>query len=344
MSGFDSQRMNTFLTITLLLCSVAAAFWIGGKSRQPRTITREPPTNARPLFHIRYRDDNGAEARRDIFPLRSTATEEGFEAWCYLREDERRFQFKQITAVRDNNLQADIGVRGLRSWFGLPDTEATFLDELPDALKQSPWPESPQKARFRITTKARGAAPRTIECAPVRWGSHRRTMSAHVWPSHEIEGIDFADVDNAIDLETGEVLSRVDLWRSVLSHRHQEDVPWYVRLADARALSHAIILISREATGRFLAKDLPHLNAALAATGAPTLTPTELAELASNAARSGDEGRTISAKDAVAQLSEHEKQAAAQAINEMATAKKPEVAQRLSTLAAQLIPTATTAH
>lgn len=345
--------MTALLPLLFLVICVAVAWKLFAKTT-PKTnahntttakpSARTPPSDARPLFHIRYREDSGAEVQRDIFPFRSFVTPDGFEAWCYLRQDERTFRFAQIFAAHNNETRADIGVRGLRRWLGLPETEAAFLDEEPGAFKQSPWSDAPTRPRFRVTLRARRQPTAVLECAPQRWGSHRRTMGAHVWPSQEIIYFDFADVDNAVDLESGEILNCVELWRSVLSHRADEEPPWYVRLAGEFPLARAVILICREGTGRFLSKDLSHLNKSLASAGLRPITAAELTEVARNAAyhRDGNEAdeaedKQITAKDAIDLLTPAEKLACSQAIIDIAATKGAEPSRRLGLLAQQLL-------
>ena len=62
----------------------------------------------------------------------------------------RLFKFDQIEAVKEIDTGRDIKARGLWEWCGLPDTDMVFADELPGALKQSPWPEAPDDPRFRV--------------------------------------------------------------------------------------------------------------------------------------------------------------------------------------------------
>lgn len=100
-------------------------------------MSQTPPPHARPLFHIRYREDFGNVVRRDIFPIRPYATTEGVRAWCYLMGEMRLFKFDQIEAVKEINTGRDIKARGLWEWCGLPTTDMAFSDELPGALKQS---------------------------------------------------------------------------------------------------------------------------------------------------------------------------------------------------------------
>lgn len=97
-------------------------------------MNQSPPPNARPLFHIRYREDFGPVVRRDIFPVRPYATAEGVRAWCYLMGEMRLFKFSQIEAVKEIDSGCDIKARGLWDWCGLPDAEGTFADELPLSL------------------------------------------------------------------------------------------------------------------------------------------------------------------------------------------------------------------
>lgn len=96
------------------------------------------------------------------------ATAEGVRAWCYLMGEMRLFKFSQIEAVKEIDSGCDIKARGLWDWCGLPDAEGTFADELPGALKQSPWPESPVGPRFRVQF-LEGAETACIDVSPIRW-------------------------------------------------------------------------------------------------------------------------------------------------------------------------------
>jgi len=228
---------------------------------------RHPPPGARPLFHIRYREDFGPVVRRDIFPIRPYATEEGVRAWCYLMGELRLFKFDQIEAVKEIDSGRDIMARGLWLWCGLPEPSRAFADEHPDALTQSPWPEAPGAPQFRITFSPPGGVRRTVEVSVLRWGSNRRTFAGQTWPERETVAIDWADMHEVTNLETGEMLNRSHFWRAVLAHRQDEAVPWYVIYADALPMACAVVRACQHAAGRFLTKDIQHLNAALQGLG-----------------------------------------------------------------------------
>lgn len=223
-----------------------------------------PPPNARPLFHIRYREDFGAVARRDIFPIRPYATTEGVRAWCYLMGEMRLFKFAQIEAVKEIDTGRDIKARGLWDWCGLPDTDLVFADELPGALKQSPWAESPDGPRFRVQF-LNGGNTCTAEVSPTRWESHRTAFGGLAWPAKSRIEIEWAAILQVTDLETGVSLDRCGFWRSVLEHRSDEALPWYVAWADQRPVVDALAACARALVGQFRATHFPMVNNALTA-------------------------------------------------------------------------------
>jgi hypothetical protein len=276
------------LIVTLLY--VAAAWWVfkyirrrykrtdSGLKLKPES-NRRPPHGAHPAYHLRYTDGSGETTRRDIYPIPNTANPQAFDAWCYLRNDVRTFLFDRIVAVHDNKAGNDIGARGLLERLGLtPEPAREFGDEQPEAFKQSPWPESPTKARFRITYTPLGNTELTAEGTPVRWGSNRRTLCLHAIPGEHQVPIDFADIRRAIDLETGEVLTRTQMWRTVLQHRQDEEVPVYVTFADEAPVVAALAEFSRHTRGRFGPRE-------------KAITTSALAELGLNTPPTGDMGR-----------------------------------------------------
>lgn len=338
--------MTLLLSITLFV--IALLCWILIKQRRDLQLlksspknqnSRIPPSNASPLFHIRYREDSGVSNRRDIFPIRASASEDAFEAWCYWREDERTFSFAQIEGVHDNQIRADIGAREFREWFGLSDTQSVFLDEQPDAIKQSPWPEDANKPFFRVQLRVGAENITAFECAPLRWGSNRKTMAALIFPSKEITYFDFSKIINAVDLQSGEIIDRCELWKQVLSHRADEELPWYVRLADQTPMARTTILACREAIGRFATKDLCHLNDGLTGIGVKGLSESDFGEIARNASRSQDETEAPSAtaKQAMALLSPLQAQACLAILQKIADTKPTDAADRLRRHSAQLL-------
>ena len=227
-------------------------------------MNQSPQPNSRPLFHIRYREDFGPVVRRDIFPIRPYATEEGVRAWCYMMGEMRLFKFSQIEAVKEIDTGRDIKARGLWDWCGLPDTDLVFADELPGALKQSPWAESPGGPRFRVQFLHGGSAC-TVEVSPTRWESHRTAFGGLAWPARSRIEIEWAAVHQVTDLETGESLDRCGFWRTVLEHRSDEALPWYVAWADQRPVVDALAACARALVGQFRATHFPVVNNALAA-------------------------------------------------------------------------------
>ena len=219
-------------------------------------MSQSPPPNARPLFHIRYREDFGPTVRRDIFPIRPYTTEEGVRAWCYLMGELRLFKFQQIEAVREIDTGRDIKARGLWEWCGLPDADGAFPDELPGALKQSPWSEAPTAPRFRVIFD-NSEQSLTVDVSPIRWGSHRSTFVGLVWPGKTRIEIDWIRVRQVTDLETGESLDRCEFWRRVLEHRSDEALPWSVKWADQRPVVDALIACTRVIVGQFKATHFP---------------------------------------------------------------------------------------
>ena len=233
-------------------------------------MNQSPPPNARPLVHIRYGEGCGPIVRRGIFPVRPYATTEGVRAWCYLMGEMRLFKFSHIEAVKEIGTGRDIEARGLWDWCGLPDTETVFADELPGALKQSSWPELPAGPRFRVQF-LQGSEISRIEVSPTRWESHRTAFGGLAWPARSRVEIEWAAVIQATDLETGESLDRCGFWRTVLQHRSDEALPWYVAWADQRPVVDSLAACTRALVGQFRAKHFPVVNDVLAALKLPTV-------------------------------------------------------------------------
>lgn len=271
-----------------------------------RTEGREPPPGARPIFHVRYREDFGADTRRDIFPIRMLAVEEGVRAWCYLMGEVRLFKFAQLHGVHDNEAGRDIKVRGLWEWCGLPDTDLVFPDEEPGGIKQTPWQKEPDAPRFRVVMRERGEAQQEVLFAPAAWGSHRRTMQGRAWPAKDVVWIDFADIHEVADLLTGEILDRVSMWKLVLAHR--DDVPpWYVQWADQHLMVLCMVSFVRQELGKFQASMRPLVNSALSEAGHSEINDEGFKSI-SQAVREGYKGR-LDLTDQVALLTELERNA-----------------------------------
>ena len=249
--------------------------WLGfgRKKTAPSEGVKErsdPPLGARPLFHIRYREDFGADTRRDIFPIRMYAMEEGVRAWDYLIGEIRLFKFSQMHGVHDNEAGCDIKVRGLWEWCGLPDTDQTFPDEEPGAMKQTEWQKNPEEPKFQVTVAVRGEPQQELLFTPSAWGSHARTMQGMEWPSKDIVWVNFAHIREAKDLKTGEILDRVGMWKLVLD-RNDENPPWYVQWADQHLMVLCLVGFVRKEIGKFTAPMRPQIIAALQAVGYESL-------------------------------------------------------------------------
>lgn len=142
-----------------------------------------------------------------------------------------------------------------------------FADVQEDApLKQTRWPRDPQKPYFKITVHRRGHSREVIDFSPEPWATNRRDLCGWSWPGRKKCGIYFADVVSAIDMHTGEVLSRVGLWLSVLHHR-DDAPPWYVRWADQHLLTLCFVMRARVAFGSFKSSMRPLVNDALKEVG-----------------------------------------------------------------------------
>jgi len=132
--------------------------------------------------------------------------------------------------------------------------------------KESRWPENPLQPCFQIEVRRRGRADVTVMFAPERWGSHRRDLRGWSWPGRESCVIPFADVLSAVDLATGEVLSRVGLWTTVLHHRDDE-TPWYVRWADQHLMVLCIVGFVLQELGKFKSSMRARVNSAVREAG-----------------------------------------------------------------------------
>ncbi len=133
-------------------------------------------------------------------------------------------------------------------------------------LKQTRWPRNPQQPYFRITVHRRGHQREVVDFSPEPWATNRRDLCGWSWPERKQCGMAFADVVSAIDMYTGEVLSRVGLWQSVLHHR-DDAPPWYVRWADQHLLTLCLVMFARQEFGSFKSSMRPLVNAALAQVG-----------------------------------------------------------------------------
>ncbi|MEJ2803826.1 hypothetical protein WAE61_18225 [Comamonadaceae bacterium PP-2] len=115
-----------------------------------------------------------------------------------------------------------------------------FVDE-PDEL-DSPWPANPTVARYELVVSSPDRRSfRTVSFAPEKWASHRKTLIGWAWPIRYQLSVDFIDVVQATDLQTTQVLDRVELWKAILVHRlpRGDEVPWYVLCEDQHAIVFA---------------------------------------------------------------------------------------------------------
>ncbi len=227
---------------------------------------RIPPPNSRPMFHIRYLEDFGAMTRRDVFPIRMYATEEGIRAWCYLMGEIRLFKFAQMHGVHDNETGRDIKVRGLWRWCGFNETDQVFPDEEQGANKQTSLSRNPKVAEYRLRIHVRGEALREVDFSPVAWGSNCRDLGGLRWPAKEHFVVPFADVASALDLQSGEISDRVQLWNAVLEHR-DDPVPWYVQWADQHLMVLCLIGFARQELRQFQTSMRSLVNEALVHAG-----------------------------------------------------------------------------
>ena len=132
--------------------------------------------------------------------------------------------------------------------------------------KETRWPRDPQQPYFKITVHRRGKSREVVDFSPEPWATNRRDLCGWSWPERKKCGIYFADVISAIDMHTGEVLSRVGLWQSVLHHR-DDAPPWYVRWADQHLLTLCWVMRARHEHGSFKSSMRPLVNAALQQVG-----------------------------------------------------------------------------
>lgn len=265
---------------------------------------RTPPPNAQPLFHIRYEEDFGAMTRRDVFPIRMYTTEEGIRAWCYLMGEMRLFKFSQMHGVHDNVAGCDIKVRGLWEWAGMPLTDEVFPDEETSALKQTQWQKNPDTPRFELSLSVRGGGAAKLAFTPKTWSTNRKELGGVSWPDGESSHIPFVHVASAVDLATGEVLTRTELWRLVLTHRDDE-MPWYVTWADQHLMATCMITFCRQELKKFTAAMHQQANDALIQAGYGSLSADAFKSIA-QAASGGYEGYT-SLADMVSLLTDSER-------------------------------------
>ncbi len=141
---------------------------------------------------------------------------------------------------------------------------ADVQEEVP--LNKTRWPRNPQQPYFKITVHRRGHSREVVDFSPEPWATNRRDLCGWSWPERKKCGIYFADVVSAIDMHTGEVLSRVGLWQSVLHHR-DDAPPWYVRWADQHLLTLCLVMFARQELGSFKSSMRPLVNAALQQAG-----------------------------------------------------------------------------
>lgn len=134
------------------------------------------------------------------------------------------------------------------------------------SLKVTRWPRNPQQPYFKITVHRRGQGREVVDFSPEPWATNRRDLCGWSWPERKQCGMSFADVVSAIDMHTGEVLTRVGLWQSVLHHR-DDAPPWYVRWADQHLLTLCLVMRARQEFGSFKSSMRPLVNATLAQVG-----------------------------------------------------------------------------
>lgn len=144
--------------------------------------------------------------------------------------------------------------------------QLNWADDVPGDIKQTQWEEDPSEPRFRVKEAKRGVPQREILFAPRAWSSHRRTMQGPIWPAKDIGRINFADIQAATDLTTGEVLDRVGLWHLVLEHR-EDSPPWYVQWADQHLMVLCLVVFARQELGKFQSSMRAKVNMALLGAG-----------------------------------------------------------------------------
>lgn len=236
------------------------------ETREAPPPERIPPPNSRPMFHITYCEDFGAMTRRDVFPIRMNATEVGIRAWCYLMGEIRLFKFAQMHGVHDIDSGRDIKVRGLWEWCGFNETDHVFPDEKQGASKQTSLPRNPEAAQYRLSIQARGQGHEEVDFSPVAWSSNRRDLGGLRWPAKEHFVVPFADVASALDLQSGEILDRVQLWNAVLEHR-DDPIPWYVQWAEQHLMVLCLIGFARQELGQFQSAMRTQVNESLVHAG-----------------------------------------------------------------------------
>lgn len=133
-------------------------------------------------------------------------------------------------------------------------------------LKETRWPRNPQQPYFKITVHRRGQSREVVDFSPEPWATNRRDLCGWSWPERKQCGMSFADVVSAIDMHSGEVLTRVGLWQSVLHHR-DDAPPWHVRWADQHLLTLCLVMHARQELGSFKSSMRPLVNAALQKVG-----------------------------------------------------------------------------
>lgn len=133
-------------------------------------------------------------------------------------------------------------------------------------LKETRWPRNPQQPYFKITVHRRRHSREVVDFSPEPWATNRRDLCGWSWPERKQCGMSFADVVSAIDMRTGEVLTRVGLWQSVLHHR-DDAPPWYVQWADQHLLALCLVMFARQEFGSFKSSMRAQVNAALEAVG-----------------------------------------------------------------------------
>ncbi len=116
--------------------------------------------------------------------------------------------------------------------------------------------------KYKLTTRAPGGQLVTIQCETAAWGSHRREYG-YISPSGDLPVmVPWVDVVEAVNLRTGELLNRCEMWREVLNHR-DDDVPWYIEWAEEHPFVDAMVQFTRDHVGQFRATHRPPVLQAL---------------------------------------------------------------------------------
>ncbi len=115
--------------------------------------------------------------------------------------------------------------------------------------------------KYKVTYRAIGDRLDTINCDTADWASHRREYGFKS-PRGIPEMIAWVNIIEAVNLQNGEVLNRMAMWREVLSHR-DDGVPWYVEWADEHPMVDALIQFTRDHMGQFRATHRPMVLQAL---------------------------------------------------------------------------------